>query len=255
MDKEASKKPVPRDRITALLGRTALMDGSLRARRAYLTQELAALLDADGWMWAVSCYDETGAAPTVMESLHGGLSEEQLASYFDAEAARQAPLPIDEPIRKRLARGRPITVTRQELVDDDTWFSHGTVKTYLLERGLGDVLFSLTPLEGGLCAGMAFFRFTGRRSFGLRERNALRMAAAALPDSPPELAQPHKEQTLHLSERKRLVLSLLLEGYGRQDIAGFLHLSELTVKDYIKAVYHHFDVSSHLELIRLFRTR
>jgi hypothetical protein len=46
---------------------------------------------------------------------------------------------------------------------------------------------------------------------------------------------------------------MLVDAHDKDKIAHLLHISPHTVKDYMKAIYKHFDVSSQLELIHRFR--
>ena len=56
-----------------------------------------------------------------------------------------------------------------------------------------------------------------------------------------------------LSDTDLAILRHLSEGLTDKQIAGRVHLSPHTVKDYMKAIYRHFGVSSQLELIHRFR--
>jgi DNA-binding CsgD family transcriptional regulator len=56
-----------------------------------------------------------------------------------------------------------------------------------------------------------------------------------------------------LTPRLRGVLTLLIDGRNRNEIAQSLKLSPHTVKDHIKAIYRHFGVSTHPQLMRLFQ--
>ena len=48
------------------------------------------------------------------------------------------------------------------------------------------------------------------------------------------------------------LLNLLLDGRDRKQIADQMGISENTVSGYAKDVYRHFDVNSHVELMRKF---
>lgn len=55
-----------------------------------------------------------------------------------------------------------------------------------------------------------------------------------------------------LPPRQRTVLALLLRGLSRKQIATELELSNHTVNDHVKDIYHAFEVHSYPELIRKF---
>jgi DNA-binding CsgD family transcriptional regulator len=58
--------------------------------------------------------------------------------------------------------------------------------------------------------------------------------------------KPHAQQ---LSPRQKRTLDLLLRGYSRQKIAENLHISPHTASGYVKEVFRHFGVHTHVELI------
>ncbi len=51
-----------------------------------------------------------------------------------------------------------------------------------------------------------------------------------------------------LTPRQRVVLVFLIEARDKDEIARLLHISPHTAKDHIKAIYEHFQVSSHWNL-------
>ncbi len=53
----------------------------------------------------------------------------------------------------------------------------------------------------------------------------------------------------HLSPRKRVTLDLLLHGHSRAEIADRLKISAHTAGGYVKEVFTHFGVHTHVELI------
>ena len=57
-----------------------------------------------------------------------------------------------------------------------------------------------------------------------------------------------------LSPSRQRVLTLMLQGLPRREIAKRLHLSPHTVKDHTTAIYRHYQVNSHVELMRFFQT-
>lgn len=90
------------------------------------------------------------------------------------------------------------------------------------------------------------------KPFSERELSLARWMAAEFPWAP----APVFDSSGGLSRRERLILDLLLQSYGRKEIAKRLGISANTVQGYIKNIYRHFDVHSHAELLRhYFQTR
>ena len=114
----------------------------------------------------MSCFDAGKPRPTAIDYLSGGLSRKQLATYFDAEVWTNASFPIDQHIARMSAGGEHATVARRQLMNGMAWTTSRTVRTILIERGIGDVMFSLNPLSETLYSGLAIFRFTDSPPFG-----------------------------------------------------------------------------------------
>lgn len=58
-----------------------------------------------------------------------------------------------------------------------------------------------------------------------------------------------------LSDREQEVLALIAQGETNQEIAAALHLSENTVKYYLKSIYHKLQVSNRTEAARVYLER
>jgi DNA-binding CsgD family transcriptional regulator len=110
------------------------------------------------------------------------------------------------------------------------------------------------PLAGDIFSAIGFFRHTGREPFSERES---RIAHIVLSEVEwlhyAELPGERGRKVPQLSPRQRVVLIMLVEAHDKDKIADVLHISPHTVKDYMKAIYKHFGVSSQLELIHRFR--
>ena len=192
--------------------------------------------------------------PVSVGVIHGGLTDEQFAAWIESSQKTDPPLPENAPLTDLCVAGRHFTRTRQQLVADGSWYANPTVQRYRLAVGLDHFLYTIYPLrEPGVISAIGLFRRRGREPFADRDRLMTHILtseiewlhAAGLPgDGGRTVPQ--------LSRRLRTVLVLLLEGHARKDIARLLGISQYTAKDHIDAVYRHFGVSSHPELMRRF---
>jgi len=241
-------------RITRLLSRDALHSGALDNKRRLLISGLAELVDADGWLWTVGRVDHVRKCPMQTNMLFGGLSDHQLAALLDSPSDTSSPSPCDQPLAALVANGTHFVRTRQQLVDDETWYSNANTQTYFLGHGIDQCMYAITPFkEPGFC-GIGFFRFTGKPTFSERQRQIVELITreiAWLHES--TLLAKHGAAVEELTPRIRSVLSLLLDGLLCKEIAAHLHLSPHTVKGYIRDIYNHFSVNSQVALIRHFR--
>ena len=129
------------------------------------------------------------------------------------------------------------------------------MKRHRLQRGLDHFLYSVYPLvEEDMYSAIGFFRHTGREAFS---EGQSRIAHIVLSEVEwlhyAELPGERGRKVPQLSPRQRVVLIMLVEAHDKDKIADLLNLSPHTVKDYMKAIYKHFGVSSQLELIHRFR--
>ncbi len=148
--------------------------------------------------------------------------------------------------------------SRDQAVDDPTWFSSLFCNETLRQCGCDEVLISFhdmrdrqrrqsvislyRPLGGGV------FRRRDRRLVRLLHRELGRHFSTALAT----LSDPSPSD---LTPRVRETLRCLLEGDSEKQAAARLGVSTLTVHDYVKALYRHFGVTSRPELLAYFLRR
>lgn len=100
--------------------------------------------------------------------------------------------------------------------------------------------------------GELLFTRNASRPFSERDERLTRWLAAEFPWR----SGPAFKSQKGLARRERHILDLLLQSYGRKEIAKRLGISLNTVQGYIKKIYLHFGVHSHAELLRqYFQTR
>lgn len=78
----------------------------------------------------------------------------------------------------------------------------------------------------------------------------LREKLENLPDKAPEGNVEKLAAAYHITSRQMEVLNLMREGYGNQDIANILCLSEHTIKSHARVLFQALGVSNRVECIR-----
>ncbi len=239
--------------IVRLLGDVAASHADLNERKRQLMRGLARLVNADGWACSVTMIDRAKGASSI-GLVHEGLSDEQVAGMIEGSLTTPRP-PEDDKLFDLCALGDHFTRSREQLVTDEEWYNHPTVRKYRIERGIDDTLFSIQPfIEHRAVSGIFMYRRTGNPRFTALQRRIVHIVmsnvswlhTASIPGA-------SSRGVPKLSQRLRGVLTLLISGYNRNDIARMLELSPHTVKDHIKAIYRHFDVKSHPQLMRRFQ--
>jgi len=242
--------------IASFLGDVTAMSGSIEQRKRHLMRGVSDLAGADAWVWVLTVPDARTALPSSRGMLHEGLTDAQFDAWQAAAKVAVPKMPYFEPLTRLLRDGEHFTRTRRELVDDETWYGHQTVKRYRLDHGLDDFVNSVCPLDDPPAGSTVILhRRCGREPFSQRERRILHLVTANvgwLHHSVDRDAAAAERDPL--SPRQRAVLTLLLQAKPRKAIARELNLSPHTVKDHTTAIYRHYGVGSHLELMRLFQT-
>lgn len=215
---------------------------------------LGRLIDADGWLWSMTRTEAETKKPICIGLLHAGLTAEQLAGWLEASQTK-CPPPEDSPMFDLSRSRQHFTRTRQQLISDSDWYAHPTVARYRLRQGLDHFLYSAYPLdEPDVFSAIGLFRHFGRSPFSQRETRITHVLLSEVEWLHyAELPGDRGRTVPRLSPRQRVVLIMLIEARDKDEIARLLHISPHTVKDHIKAIYGHFQVSSQLELIRRFR--
>ena len=239
--------------IVRLLGNIAIGEGDATVKRRRLMEGLSAIVEADGWVWSMTCVDVARNTPICVNLLHGGLTDEQVAGWVESSQEQEVPLPENRPMTELVVKGEHFTRTRDQVVADEAWYSHPAVRAYRLGLGIDHFLYSIYPLEADVISAIGLYRHVGRPAFSAVQRRLTHIVlsevkwlhSAGLPGVP-------GRSVPNLSPRLRTVLVLMLDGHDRKRIAGLLGISPYTAAEYMRGVYRHFGVSSQLELIRRF---
>ncbi len=241
--------------IVRLLSAVAILEGDHAAKKRALMDGLCKLVEADGWLWTMTRLDLSRDAPMSLGIMHGGLTDEQVAGWIEMNHDLAHPPPEHVPLGRELRHGHHFTRSRDQLVDDLTWYGHPTVKLYRLQRGIEHSMHSIYPLdEPGVFSGVGLYRQVGRPPFSARQRRIVHIVVGEVDWLHyADLPQDRGREVPALSPRQRVVLVMLLEGRSRGEIARLLHISPHTAHDHTKAVYRHFHVTSQVALIRRFK--
>lgn len=239
--------------IVRLLGDVAILNGDPTLKRRRLMEGLNHLVGADGWLWSMTCVDVEAKTPICVNLLHGGLSPEQIAGWVESSQEQVVPLPEHRPITELFIQGEHFTRTRDQVVPDEVWYNHPTVRAYRLNLGIDHFLYSIYPLDASTVSAIGLYRHVGRASFTPVQRRLTHIVLSEVKWlHEAGLPQDEGRSVPQLSPRLRTVLVLMLEGHDRKRIASLLGISPYTAAEYMRAVYRHFKVSSQLELIRRF---
>jgi len=242
-------------KIVRLLSDVAGMTKDMPARKRVLMQGLARLVDADGWLWSATQVIKEQDRPVSVGVLYAGLTEKQFNGWLEASQIAHEQPPEDKPITVLLNQGNHFTKCRHQVVPDNVWYNHPTVKRYRLALGIDHFLYSIYPLGPSHCSAIGLFRRVGREPFSDLERCICHVVVANVKWLHQASFPEHEgKDCVNLSPRQRTVLIHLLNGKSRDEIAQLLHVSIDTVKSHIRCIYRHFNVDSQVHLMRWFHT-
>lgn len=252
MSSEAS--PLNEDDILAivrLLGDVAGEQAEIAVKRRQILEGLAAIVGAESWIWSMlGDAGSDGVPQTVL--LHGGFSEERFVAYLKFQEHPDmkrltAPLYADLlKARKHLTRLQLQLITREALSASD-------ILSQQKACDLGPVILSARPTPSNQFGVVSLFRGLEAPPFTERDSRIAHMVLGEIswlfekswPNYP-------RQKVSSLSPRQHSILTALLQGRARKQIAADFELSIHTVGGYVKEIYRHFGVNSHAELMRRF---
>ena len=234
--------------IVRLIGEVAGMTEPLPQRRRALMAKIAALIEADVWVWVHSAGWEAGT-PFVLGGLDGGwIDDDERNRVMHANSSA-------EWIKNYRAGIKPGTM--QTLLFDKShpgWQGGRLHEQLVRPTGFEHLLFSMFPLRDGVYSGWGLHRRQGRSPYTPREVAIVHLILGQLDwlheyDTP---AVAKDAAAGRLSPRAQEVLFHLLGGDRRKTIARKLGISEHTVNDYFKTLHKTFNVSTRAELMAKF---
>jgi DNA-binding CsgD family transcriptional regulator len=146
-----------------------------------------------------------------------------------------------------------LTRSREQLVDDTTWYRSAEFQEMHRQWEADDLLASVRRWDNPPhIFGLTLARSLGERKHGGRERRLVHLFMDELSRYlGKSLALPHEDLFAALSPRLRQTLECLLEGDSEKQVAARLGLSRHTVHQYVTDLYRRLGVSSRAELLAL----
>jgi hypothetical protein len=204
----------------------------------HLLQRLESLLDADGGNVYVIRRDTDPLAFSFRLFLDHNM-DESWSRYLDERGVAEQPH-----TPAMMARmGSDFTLTRQELIDDATWYASAFARDVAQGMGWDQFLVSHVFVEAlGMIHGVGVARRVGRARF---ERDGREVAIMRFIHG--ELAhlwrKPEAVEIDSLPKRLLETVNGMRRGLSRKEIADELGISPHTVHTYERQLFERFDVS------------
>jgi len=238
--------------MVRLLGDTAACAGGHQEKKQFLMKGLAGLIDADAWLWTLSCKANPEDQMVHVGFVHGGMSDERFAHYLKA-LDHPAISEASKPFYERLTETQQHTTALRCDVDPEGMVYQSDAQALWELAELDDMVLSCYPLDENSLSALGFYRKPGAMPFSQREKMIAHVVLS-------EVSWLHMSgwpedrgaKVPHLPPKLRMVLNLLIEGMVRKQIANHLEISPHTLSGYVKEVYKHFNVCSQTELMRKF---
>lgn len=238
--------------MVRLLGETAALQGDHLEKKRYLMTGISKLITAESWSWALGSEVNPGNKLAYTGFLYGGFNEERFCNLVTAIEHPDMAEAMFHFTMKMKERRAHVTMRREE-IDPDGLAYEGELGKLLVDTGIDSILLAGYPLGKGMFSAVSFVRPMGSVPFSERERKIAHILIG-------EVEWLHQScwprdravEIPKLYPRQRIVLNLLLDGMTRKQIAEHMRISENTVAGYASDVYKHFQVSSHVELIKKF---
>jgi DNA-binding CsgD family transcriptional regulator len=147
----------------------------------------------------------------------------------------------------------PLTQTREQVIDDATWY--GCDHFNVVRRGcrVDDVINTKLHLPDRRTVVQSFgiHRELHDTHFGERERLLVEIFHQEVGSVMVEKISRSTPETASLPPRLKQVLATLLQGRSEKQIARVLAISQHTVHDYVKTLYRRYGVNGRTELLAL----
>ncbi|MBB6429106.1 helix-turn-helix transcriptional regulator [Algisphaera agarilytica] len=239
-------------RLVELLAQTSTYEGDHLAKKRFLLDGLCRLVDATQWSWAINVFDED-CKPHHAGALQGGFSLEQaecLATCVNHPATHRVFAPTYQRI---FTQPEPLTIRMEDHAGAAEW-EKSEASALAAAAGIGTFVSSICAVEDHGSSTVTLFRPYGEPPFTDRQRDMLHIIIRGVPwlhtAGWPEDARVH--QIAELPTSHMVLLTLLVKGYSRQDIADVRLLSINTVNTYTQRIFKMFGVRSQPELMRCF---
>jgi DNA-binding CsgD family transcriptional regulator len=240
-------------RVSELVGQVRELGANTTAWRTHALQGFIRLVDGQVGLTMDMEDALPGSSPRVIDPLDMGWTNDSgRRTYYHYLQTEIIEDPAAIALMNTHRKVTFLTTTRQELVDDTTWYAAPAVSDLRRSGDVDDFVSSSVSLKPGSLHGFIVYRPWGERPFNLRQRRLIRLTHL-------ELFRLYKSSlqqqwSLHeiraLPPRVRQTLELILAGDSMKRIADKLRISVHTVNDYTKALHSRLGVRTRTELLK-----
>ena len=239
-------------RMVRLVGEVVAVPGGHAEKKRFLMDGLCQMVDADPWVWGLSCQREPGKPQVYVNFVKGGFTEETYIKFLEALEHPDMPRLTARYFQELSEKSDHLTRARQQVIDPQV-FQQSSADAAWKAANIGPVILSMRPLDLTSSSTIGLYRAYDKPEFSPRES---RIAHIVLTEVPWLHLQGWPEDrgisVPRLSRRQRLTLSLLTLGQSRKQIAHHMNISVHTAQGYIKDIYKFFRVNSQAELMNRF---
>jgi DNA-binding CsgD family transcriptional regulator len=238
--------------MVRLLGEVAALPEGHQEKKQFLMKGLCSLVQADAWVWALSCQRNPGEEQIHFNMVYDGLEGEKYSSFLKAVNHPVMAKAI-APFFAQLAQKQSQITMRREDIDPQRISYQPEVNALWQAADIDAVMMVGHPLDAESLSTIGLYRKSGRPHFSERESQIAHIILQEVPWLHLSGWPEDKGATVpSLSPQQRIVLNLLLDGLPRKEIAANMDIAENTVSGYVKEVYRHFGVNSQAGLMNKF---
>jgi DNA-binding CsgD family transcriptional regulator len=221
----------------------------LAERRRVVLSAIGEIVGADAghWTWGRGNPVTSTIAPVAI--IDFGYSDQQRAEMVSHYLSAETMATFQLHVEPRLDHRRQLTVTRRDVYPDEAWGTTARLVEHVARLGLDSWLHAVRYWTEDTWSALHLMRRIGAEEFDAREAALVDVALAGVSWLNVQTAESlPAEAFVGLTPRQRTVMLHLLDGMSRKEIATRLAISADTVGDHLKALYHHFGVTSAGEL-------
>ena len=238
--------------IVRLVGEVAAHCGGHAEKKRYLIEGLCKLVDADAWIWGLSCQREPDQPQIYVSMLKGGLTEEEFVKFLQAVEHPEM-IEFASKFFVELKESKAHLTRLRHQITDEVRFHNSEAQAAWKKVNLGPTILSLRPLDEQSSSAVGIYRHFDRPHFTARESRIVHIVLSEVPWLHQQgWPEDRGVSVPTLSRRERLALNLLTLGHGHKQIAARMSISPHTLHAYIKSIYRHFGVGSQAELMSRF---
>jgi DNA-binding CsgD family transcriptional regulator len=238
--------------VTDLIGEIGELGANPTAWRTHALQGLIRLVGGQVAMTADLAGAVPNGIPRPIDPIDVGWTDQatrqQYYDYYLNEI-------VDDPGANAIMRGHTttnfLTVFRQQIIDDETWYAAMAVSELRRSGGVDDFACSTVSWAPGWMQGFVVYRPWGAPRFDVRQRRLMRLCHLGLLRlyRSRRNANGMEKHFQDLPPRVTQTLSLLLAGHTLKETAAKIGISFHTANDYAKVLYRRLKVNSRGELL------